>query len=314
MGLAIFALSTVLVYIALATLLHLQFGLTGIVNFGVVGFLGLGMYGTAALIIQYNFPYLIALIAATIITGIIAYVLGLVILDLSPQDILVATLAFASVVFFLATTEKWLTNGVIGLGTVPYPIDLGRNSNIGLLAILAVLTGGLVYYAIRVKHSAYGRLLISIQDNERLARSLGKQTFRQKLVIFTVTCAAMAFFGGLYASVRQFLEPTVIGASVTFTVWIALVIGGKRRAFGAVIGVVATVALFDFLIQTYLTLPPEYSALVPIAKLMLYGAALMLVLVFKPLGILGTTRATNPRESEMLAKQAKAEPAAQGEG
>lgn len=303
MGFAIYALTIILIYVALAVLLHLQFGLTGLVNFGVVGFWGLGMYATAAMTINYDIPYVPAILAATIVTGICAYVLGLVILDLSPQAVLVATLAFATIIFHLATTEKWLTNGVIGLGTVPYPIDAGRNSPLLLLIIVAVLTVALTFYAYQVKQAPYGRLLISIQDNERLARSLGKQTSRQKLIIFTVTCALMGFFGGLYASVFQFLDPFLITANVTFTVWIALVIGGKRKALGAVLGVVATVALFDFLIQTYLSLPTEYAALVPIVKLMLYGATLMLVLVFRPLGMLGTNRPTNPRETEMLAKQ-----------
>lgn len=287
MAYLIFVLSGMIIYIALATLLHLQFGVTGIVNFGVVGFWGLGMYATGVLQVQYEVPYLLALLIATALTALMAYILGWVILDLDSQSILVATLAFATIIMHLTTTEKWLTKGVVGLGTIPFPIDVGRRSDLVFMIILIALTIGLMIYALRLQQAPYGRLLLSIHDNETLAQGLGKSTFHEKLIFFTVTSGLMGLLGALHASVNQFLIPQYLGPGVTFTVWIALILGGKKRVLGGLIGVLVTVGLFDLLIETYVPLPRDYAILIPNIKLMLYGLMLMLILLYRPLGILG---------------------------
>jgi branched-chain amino acid transport system permease protein len=205
-GYALFSLSTVLVFIALATLLHLQFGLAGIVNVGVVGFWGLGMYAFGVLLIQYEVPYLLAMVLATLLVGIVAAVIGWIVLDLDSDAVLVATIAFATVVADLVITEKWLTKGVVGLGTVPHPIMIG-NSALVLFLILAVVAAAILLYAHLVNRSPYGRLLAAIRDNEVLARNLGKAASRHKLVFFALTCTVMGFLGTLSAPIHQFLVP-----------------------------------------------------------------------------------------------------------
>lgn len=287
MAYLIFVGSGILIYIALATLLHLQFGLTGIVNFGVVGFWGLGMYTLGVLQVQYDVPYLLALILATLLTGIVAYLLGWLILDLDSQSVLVATLAFATIVLHLVTTEKWLTKGVVGLGTISFPFTIGRRTDFAFFIILLIITVALILYAYKLESAPYGRLLQSIQDNETLAQGLGKSTFQVKLAFFTLTSACMGLLGGLHASVNQFLTPNLLTPGVTFTVWIALILGGKRKVLGGLVGVIATVGLFDLLIETYLPLSSEYAILIPNIKLMLYGLMLMLILMYRPFGILG---------------------------
>ena len=287
MAYLIFVISTMAIYVILATLLHLQFGLTGIVNFGVVGFWGLGMYSMAVLQVQYDMPYIPALLIATILCSAMALLLGWIILDLDGQSILVATLAFATIVLHLVTTEKWLTGGVVGLGTVSFPFDIGRRSDLLFLGILVAIAIGLFVYAYLLEAAPYGRLLLGIQDNEVLAQSLGKSTFYEKLTFFTVTSGAMGLIGALHASVNQFLTPQLLTPGVTFTVWIALILGGKKHVLGGLIGIIVTVGLFDLLIETYLPLSSEYAILVPVIKLMLYGLTLMLILMYRPLGILG---------------------------
>lgn len=287
MGYLLFSLTSIVIFIALATLLHLQFGLTGIVNFGVVGFWGLGMYSFAVLLLQYEIPYLLALVIATLLTGLLAFLLGLLILNLDSQSILVATLAFATIIQYLVTTEKWLTKGVIGIGTVPFPFDLGRRSDLVFLLLLSFFTIILLFYAYKMERAPYGRLLRSIRDNETLARGLGKPTHRQKVIFFTVTSMLMGFFGVLHASLNHFLVPSLLSPGVTFTVWIALILGGKRKVLGGLVGAIITVGLFDLLIETYAPIPTQYAQMVPNIKLMLYGLTLMLVLLFRPVGILG---------------------------
>jgi len=291
-GYVMYSFSSILIFVALATLLHLQFGLTGIVNFGIVGFWGFGMYAFGVFLLQYNLPYIVSLILATVLSGVVALALGRVILDLDNQAILVATLAFATVVMLIVTTEKWLTKGVIGLGVVPFPFDLGQYSPFGLFLIILPVTIALLLYTYKLESSPYGRLLASIQDNEILAQSLGKPTFREKLIFFTITSALIGFFGALNASIYRFLVPRMLTPGVTFTVWIALILGGRKRILGGLIGAIVTIGVFDFIIETYAPIPTAYATLVPILKFMIYGLTLMLILIFRPLGILGEKKST----------------------
>lgn len=290
MSFLIFGLSAITAYVALAALLHLQFGRAGIVNFGVVGFVGLGMYAFGALQIQYDWPYLTALLGGVLAAGIAAFLLGLVILKLDAESVLVSTLALATIVAHLVTTEKWLTNGVVGLGTLRYPFDLGSNTPAAFLGLTVLLTAAIMFYAYRLQSTPYGRLMLSIRDNEPLAKSLGKRTFREKLIFFTISSGIMGLVGVVYGTMNQFLVPRMVGPGLTFVVWIALILGGKTRVMGALIGVLLTSFVFDILVESYVPIPLEFSNSIPDLKLMLYGLTLILVIMFRPQGVLGERR------------------------
>ncbi len=286
-GYVIYSLSFLLIYIALATILHLQFSITGIVNFGLVGFWGLGMYLFALLQTKLALPFLPALILACALVGMTALLLGRVILNLDGQAILVGTLAFATIIEYLTTTEKWATNGVMGLGTIKMPFDFGRSTDQVFFLLILLCLVLLILYTAKLKTSPYGRLLLSIKDNEVLAQSLGKPTFRHKIIFFTFTCILIGFFGALSAPLYNYIFPRMIGPGVTFTIWIALMLGGRTRLLGGMIGIVATVGLFDYFIETVVPIPTQYAEMVPNFKFALYGLMLILILMFRPLGILG---------------------------
>ncbi len=292
-----FVLSNMAILVALATLLHLQFGQTGIVNFGVVGFWGLGLYATGILVVGSDLPFPVALLLATLLVGAVSFVVGWIVLDLDDQAVLVATLAFAAIVLDLVQTEKWLTKGVVGYGTVPFPFDFGNDTELYYLLMLVGLSALVVLYAWRVRGQPYGRLLIGIRDNEGLARSLGKPTFRQKLVLFTVTSALMGFFGGLNAGLNHFLQTEMLLPTLTFAAWITLILGGKRHWAGGLAGVLVIGTIFDIIIEQYAPIPTtEIAAVVPNVKYLLYGALLVLVIMFRSQGILGVYTPRRPRE------------------
>ncbi len=295
MSYLIFILSSMVVLVALATLLHLQFGLTGIVNFGVAGFWGVGLYAFGILMVRLNMPFFPALVLATLLVGVLGFVVGWIVLDLDDQAVLVATLSFASIGFYLVTTEKWLTKGSVGFGTIPFPFDFGTSTELVFLVLLAIPTALLLLYARRIRSQPYGRMLVGIRDNEGLARSLGKPTFRRKLVLFTLTSALMGFFGAMSASFHHFLLPSMLGPTITFATWIALILGGKRHWAGGLVGAVLITVIFDVLIETYVPLPPDLVAMIPNLKYLLYGLLLVLVIMFRPEGILGHQAARAPR-------------------
>lgn len=296
-------LSGIFVAAGLATLLHIQFGLTGIVNFGIVGFWGLGLYGVGVLTVTYDVPFIIAVIAMTLITGLVALVLGWLILELDSQAVLVSTLAFATIVFQLVENATGVTKGAIGLGTIDFPFRVERDSALRdagfshqfiYLIILALVTLALVWYVRRMRGQPLGRLLVSISGNERLARSLGKPTFRHKLIVFTITSALMGFLGALQGPVQQFLTPALVLPTLTFTVWIGLILGGKGHWAGGVVGVLILGLVFQIFLD-YLDLPREWTKFMQQFEFVIYGGLLVALIMLRPQGLLGTYRPKPPR-------------------
>ncbi len=283
----------------LALLLHLQLGLARIANFGVVGFWGIGMYTFGVLYVQVDWPFgepwqfLVCAAAATLVAGVAGLLVGWLIADLDTDGVLVGTLGFATAVQILATTQDDLTGGARGMGGLGFPYDIGKvkDNEFLWLVIMAAVVVAILLYVWRVHRSPYGRLLIAVGGNEPLARSLGKSTFRTKLWLFAVASAAMGLLGAMNGVMARYLDVGSLGVNVTLAAMVGLILGGTARVWGAVVGVVLTVGLFDIVIQSYLPLPKEwYSQALPVLREAAFGLTLMVVLLFRPLGLLGDMR------------------------
>jgi branched-chain amino acid transport system permease protein len=287
----------VVMVIGLGLLLHLQLGLARIANFGVVGFWGIGMYSFGVLYVKVDWPFgdpwqfLISLAFGTAVAGLSGLLVGWLISDLDDDGVLVGTLGFATVVWILATTEQGITGGALGMGGLRFPYDIGSvkaNETLWLVVMIVVVAVMLCYVA-RVHRSPYGRLLIAVGDNEPLARS--KPTFRTKLWLFVVSSAGMGLLGGLYGVMVRFLDTANLGINITLTVFVGLVLGGTARLWGPVVGVIISVGLFDIVIQSYLPLPRDwFNQAIPVLREMAFGAALIIVVLYRPFGILGDMR------------------------
>ncbi len=289
----------VAVVIGLALLLHLQLGLARIANFGVVGFFGLGMYVFGVLYVKVDWPFadpwqfLVCAAAAALVTGVAGLGVGWLIADLDIDGVLVGTLGFATAVAILATTEADLTGGAEGMGGLGFPYDIGttKDNEFLWLVITTVVVAALLAFVWQVHRSPYGRLLIAVGGNEPLAKSLGKASFRTKLWLFAITSAGMGLLGVLDAVMVRFLDPANIGIDVTLAAMVGLVLGGTARAWGAVVGVILSVGLFDIVIQFYLPLPKDwYNQAIPVLREAVFGLTLIVVLLFRPLGVLGDMR------------------------
>jgi len=298
-ALLISGLFNVVLIIGLALLLHLQLGLTRIANFGIVGFFGLGMYAFGVLYVRVDWPFgdpwqfLVCAALATTIVGLAGLVIGWLISDLDIDGVLLETLGFATVVAILATTERDLTGGALGMGGLRFPFDVGtvkQNEFVWLLVLTAVVVG-IFLYSRQVHRSPYGRLLIAVGSNEALARSLGKSTFRAKILLFGFTSALMGLLGAIFGVMVHFLSISNLGIDLTLAVMVGLVLGGTARVWGAVVGVILTVGLFDIIVQSYLPLPREwYTQAIPVLREAIFGVTLIVVLMFRPLGVLGDMR------------------------
>jgi branched-chain amino acid transport system permease protein len=289
----------VVMVIGLGLLLHLELGLARIANFGVVGFWGVGMYTFGVTYVQIDWPFgdplqfLVCAVIATVVAGLCGWLVGWLIADLDTDGVLVGTLGFAAGVLILATTQQDLTGGALGMGGLRFPYDIGTVKANELLWLL--ITAGLVTLILllvwRIHRSPYGRLLIAVGNNEALARSLGKPTYRTKIWLFALASAAMGLLGAMYGVMVRFLEIANLGVDITLAAMVGLVLGGTVRVWGAVVGTLLTVGLFDIVIQSYVPFPREwYTQAIPVLREAVFGATLIVVLLFRPLGVLGDMR------------------------
>jgi branched-chain amino acid transport system permease protein len=289
----------VVMVIGLGLLLHLQLGLARIANFGVVGFWGVGMYVFGVLYTQVAWPFgepwifLVCAAAATLVSGAAGLLVGWLISDMDTDGVLVVTLGFATAVQILATTQDDLTGGARGMGGLEFPFDIGhvKENEFLWLVITAVVVAAILLYVWRVHRSPYGRLLIAVGGNEPLARSLGKSTFQAKLWLFAVASAGMGLIGAMSGVMARYLDVGSLGVGITLAAMVGLILGGTARVWGAVVGVILTVGLFDIVVQSYLPLPKEwYSQALPVLREAAFGLTLMIVLLFRPMGLLGDMR------------------------
>ena len=285
----------VVMVMGLALLLHLQMGLARIANFGVVGFWGLGAYSFAVLFVKVDWslgapwPFLISMAFGTVVAGLAGLLVGWLIADLETEGVLVGTLGFATSIWILTVTEQDLTGGALGMGGLRFPFDIGKTKANELLwfGILFAVVALIFLYVFRVHRSPYGRLLIAVP----LAGSLGKPTFRTKLWLFAVGSAGMGLLGAIHGVMAHLLLPESIGINVTLAAMVGLVLGGMARVWGAVIGVILAVGLFDVVVQSYLPLPRSwYTQAIPVLREMVFGGTLIVVLIIQPLGLLGDMR------------------------
>jgi len=287
--------------VGLALLLHLQMGLAGIGNFGIVGFYGVGMYAFGMFYVHVPWPeswgvvlpLLLSLLFGALMAGLAGLLVGWLIADLDADGILLGTLGFASIVYGLSQTNRDWTGGAEGMGTTDYPFDIGtqKASTLLWLAITTLVVALILYYVVRVHRSPYGRLLIATGQNEALARSLGKPTFRAKLVMFATGSAAMGLLGGMYGVMLHYIRPVELLITVTLAAMVGVVVGGQARAWGAVVGVILVGVLFELAFMVWIPFDVDLrKQALPVIRQMLYGATLIIVLMTRPLGILGRMR------------------------
>jgi branched-chain amino acid transport system permease protein len=289
----------VVMVIGLALLLHLQLGLARIANFGVVGFWGIGMYSFGVMFVKVDWPFgdpwpfFISALFGAFVAFLSGLLVGWLIADLDDDGVLGGTLGFATVVWILATTQQGLTGGALGMGGLnfPYQLETVKQKEALWLVFLIVVVAVIFYYVHRVHRAPYGRLLTAIGDNEPLARSLGKRSFRTKLWLFALGSAGMGFLGAMFGVMERFLETANLGIDITLAAIVGLIVGGTARVWGAIVGVVLAIGFFDIVVQFYLPFPREwYTQAIPVLREAVFGAVLIIVLLFRPLGILGDMR------------------------
>ena len=277
------------IYCLLALGLNLQWGYTGLINFGHVGFFAIGAYTSALLTTQLAWPIPAGFLAALILAGASAYPLGLVSIRLRTDYLAIVTLGFSEVVRAVLVNERWLTKGTQGLSYIPRPfgqLPTGL-SEIAYLALVLGVSGAAFWMVRRLGRSPFGRTLEAIRENEEAAQSLGKYVASFKIRSFVIGAAIAGAAGSLYAHYINYVVPEQFLPLVTFYVWMAVILGGSGSNRGVILG---TLVLMLFLEGSRFAkdfIPFVSDVKLAALRFMAVGLGLILLLLYRPQGILG---------------------------
>jgi branched-chain amino acid transport system permease protein len=299
-GYGAFFLTTALIFSLITLGLNLQWGLTGLFNVGLAGFVAIGAYTSALLTTPdtanrfggFDMPVLIGWIGAMVVAGIAAAIVGAATLRLKSDYLAITTFGVAVVVQLVALNAQSLTGGPFGVGFIPRPFaGLAETPVLFNLSNLAVVAGVtlVVYFALEhLAHSPWGRVLKALREDERAAISLGKSARFYRVQAFAVGGAIMGLAGAVQAHFIGFIAPDNYVPTLTFQVWVMLIVGGSGSNKGAVIGSILVWAIWAGSgALTSVLFTPEQQARAASLQIVAIGVMLCVILLVRPNGIFG---------------------------
>lgn len=241
-------------------------GFTRLFSFGNAGFMSIGAYAAAILTTRYNVNFLLAIVLASAFAGLIAFLLGSVTLRLKGDYFLITCLGFGECVRVLFNYTKNLTGGSAGYTGIP------GYSSMFFSVVCTILA---FYVAWRFIHSKYGRNLTSIRENEVAAEAVGINVYRAKRMSFVFSAIYAGWAGTLYAGYLMYIVPSSFNLAKSCELITTTVIGGLGSLTGSVLGAIIVTVL------------PEIFRSMAEYRMLLYGIAVVLVIMLKPSGLYG---------------------------
>ncbi|WP_029652329.1 high-affinity branched-chain amino acid ABC transporter permease LivM [Marinobacter daepoensis] len=293
----------VLIYIMLALGLNVVVGLAGLLDLGYVAFYAVGAY-TFALLSQYaGFSFWMALPLGACLAALFGLVLGFPVLRLRGDYLAIVTLGFGEIIRILLNNWTALTGGPNGIGGIPDPtlfgMEFGRRVReegntsfhetfgiaysgehkvifLYLIAlVLAIITALIIRRFMRMP---VGRAWEALREDEIAARSLGLSRTAVKLSAFTIGAFFAGFAGTVFASKQGFISPESFVFLESAIILAIVVLGGMGSQLGVVLAAIAV------------TILPELAREFSDYRMLVFGAAMVLMMVWRPQGLMPMRR------------------------
>ncbi|MBP3957604.1 branched-chain amino acid ABC transporter permease [Gemmata sp. G18] len=307
--------TTLFIIAVLALGLHVVVGYAGQLHLGVAAFFGLGAYVVGILLVPaYPFKLgsqlpagtgvLVAVVVAFAVAALVSVVTSAPILRLRGDYLALVTLGFGEVARFALRNLEEITNGTKGLNPIPQPDVPGLkgdwSADYRYYYYLCLLALGLVLLLLRnVERSRLGRAWVALREDELAAVCMGLNTARLKLAAFALGAGIAGLAGALYAlRLGNTADPDTYSFQRSITVLCCLILGGLGNRAGVLLGVVLVYGFdgifapaADRYIQQF-KLNPSGSPFLTFSsyRLMVFGFALILIMRFRPEGLLPSSR------------------------
>ena len=285
-----------LVSVAIVVAIYVFVGISGVLSFGQISFVAVGAFAAGVMTVPLEskkgvltsiFPLLRdhsignvpSLLLAAALGGVFAFVVGLPLMRLSGLAAGIATFAVLEITHNVLREWTKIGPGATTLALVPESTG-ALQATLGALVAIAV--------AFFYQRSRRGRLLRASREDPAVARSVGVNIHRERLLAFTVSGALAGFAGGLYVHLLGSITTEQVYLELTFLTLAMLVVGGLTSLWGAVVGALAVSGLDSFLSQAESGVHVIFTFTLPQGTRLVFLAAIMaLVLIVRPSGLTG---------------------------
>jgi branched-chain amino acid transport system permease protein len=260
--------------------LNLLIGFAGQISLGHAGFLGIGAYASAVLPTHFGMHPLLAMAAGAVATGVIAGVVAKPIFKLKGNYLAMATLGLGIIINIALRNEAQWTGGPDGMA-VPALSVLGfeLSSDKQWYWVVAALLAISVWASLNLIDSPFGRALRALHGSEVASQVVGVNIVRYKVTIFVMSAVFASLMGSITAHYIGFVTPNFADFFHSIELVTMVVVGGMASVFGSIVGAVLLTAL------------PQALATFEGWETVVFGAVLMLCMIFMPKGLVPTLAA-----------------------
>jgi branched-chain amino acid transport system permease protein len=298
-----------IIYCLAAIGLNVQFGYTGLLNFGQAAFLAVAAYGLAVTIVRLGLGMWVGILIGVLAAVVLALLLGVPTLRLRADYLAIVTIAAAEIVRLIArsVTFRDVFGGSDGISAFagefysysPYEngLDLGpltfSKNDLWVVTVGWTLVAVFSLLVFLLMRSPWGRVIKGIREDEDAVRSLGKNVYWYKMQALILGGVLGCFGGFIYAVGFQSVQPDTYATDLTFFAYAVLILGGAGRVMGPVIGAVIFWFLLVFIDGALAsavnngTITWLRSDQVGQVRYWILGLSLMLLMIYRPQGILG---------------------------
>jgi len=283
----IYIATLVCIYGILGLSLNLVVGETGLLSIAQAGFYGIGAYATALLLVHTGVNFFVAMALGMVLAGVIALFIGTVLSRFSGDYYALVSLGFNVIVFSVLLNWRSLTQGPLGIPQISQPMIFGFSFSTPILFLCLALILLLLVYLIAsfITSSSFGRVLHAIREDEEAIAVFGYRTTYYKLAIFVISAMLAALAGALYASYFTYIEPFSFQVVNSIFILAVIILGGLSSHRGAVLGALVLVIVPEAL--RFTGLPSDIAAQM---QQVFYGLILILLMLYRPQGLLGKFR------------------------
>lgn len=253
-------------------------GTAGQISLGQAGFLAIGAYTSVLLTLRLGWPFELALLSAGFVSAVLGTLLVLPAFRLRAHYVAIATIGIGEIVGQVILNWDSLTNGALGLMNIPSPALLGRDiflpREVYWYALGLLVLAGLFQW--RLIKSPLGRTWRALRDDDVAAQSYGINLNRYKALAFSASAFVAGLSGAFTAHMYTYINHETFTNTTSILALTMAILGGMGNILGAAVGAVALTGL-----------PEVFRGLVDY-RYLLYGLALVLLIRFRPQGLLGT--------------------------
>lgn len=280
-------------YLVLSLALNITTGYLGQVSLGIAAFYAIGAYATVLLTKECGMGYALAVICGACITAIFGLVLALATMRLSGTYLAIVTLAFFYVVMNIIMNWESLTRGPAGIYDIPPPTLFGikltlKNGGIFYLIMFYFLL--VVFVTHLIVRSKIGRAFKAIRDDSMVSTMMGIDNKKYKIIAYVISAFFAGLAGTLYGPFLGYINNHTFTYDMCITSLAIVILGGMGTTKGVIIGAIILSPLSEVLravTQLMKNLPEQLISNPEQWRFVLYGAILVLMMRFRPQGIIG---------------------------